>query len=408
MMYRYEDYIEQRLQDEAYNYLNQLGLTKSRMYTDEVKSYWNAYKNAYLAYNYGEDIAKRLSRSSIPELYNGQFTKETLNTMLMHDWNSKAGLLAAKKAKENPIPGMTPNQQMLSTLASDLSNNRLVTAVNNVRNLADFDNVFGVNKQNLSTPILTGGVKKNYTLPVNKTPKKKMGVQDILDRVYCNTTDNTVPMTKWEKFLDWAISNKATNTLYPTSSDFYIDSRTDFSKARKNKNATVLDNYSTLDPVIQQGLSDYGVTSDERGVTYNAKSKESKRFAKSKELRNKLFKNYDKIASGKAGDIDIEYKTSFWDAINNPSALDKYSSIQNAKLTNIHLDKHNNIRGNLIDNYNFEHRKSGSTQESIKHTPNNFGNNMQNKGNLENYFINMEFSVKYPWYKRLARKFQKH
>ena len=71
---------------------------------------------------------------------------------------------------------------------------------------------------------------------------------------------------------------------YPVSADMYVDARTDFSRARADKNATVLENMNSLDSKTQEALKKYGVKPNERGVYYNADSDVSKKFGKSREF----------------------------------------------------------------------------------------------------------------------------
>ena len=76
-------------------------------------------------------------------------------------------------------------------------------------------------------------------------------------------------LTLGEKILDKILQNKITTRgHYPVAADMYTDARTDFSRARNNKNATVLENMDSLDSKTIDALIKYGVKPDERGVYY--------------------------------------------------------------------------------------------------------------------------------------------
>lgn len=177
-MLRFEDYLEERLKDEVLKYMLQNGYKSPNTLSPEFHAINDTYKQAYLAYNYGDSIAEKL-RNNNATLYDGKFTKDTVNELLANEWNSKAGIETAKMVKTNPIDGLNPNQQILNTIGEHLVNNKLITAPNKARKLEEFDSVFQpVNNMKQNTPVLEGGIEKNVILTPPEKGKSKPVIEE--------------------------------------------------------------------------------------------------------------------------------------------------------------------------------------------------------------------------------------
>lgn len=177
-MLRFEDYLEERLKDEVLKYMLQNGYKSPNTLSPEFRAINDTYKQAYLSYNYGDSIAEKL-RNNNATLYDGKFTKDTVNELLANEWNSKAGIETAKMVKTNPIDGLNPNQQILNTIGEHLVNNKLITAPNKARKLEEFDSVFQpVNNMKQNTPVLEGGIEKNVILTPPEKGKSKPVIEE--------------------------------------------------------------------------------------------------------------------------------------------------------------------------------------------------------------------------------------
>lgn len=177
-MLNFEDYLEERLKEEVLKYMLQNGYKSPNTLSPEFHAINDTYKQAYLAYNYGDSIAEKL-RNNNATLYDGKFTKDTVNELLANEWNSKAGIETAKMVKTNPIDGLNPNQQILNTIGEHLVNNKLITAPNKARKLEEFDSVFQpVNNMKQNTPVLEGGIEKNVILTPPEKGKSKPVIEE--------------------------------------------------------------------------------------------------------------------------------------------------------------------------------------------------------------------------------------
>ena len=192
-----------------------------------------------------------------------------------------------------------------------------------------------------------------------------------------------IDSTLIEKTFDKILQNKEiTRKFFPAAADMYTDSVTDFSRARVNKNAKVLENMDSLDSNTVAALRKYGVRSDEKGVYYDEGSDISKKFGKSKELKQAVERALESKKSGGFKGEDLDFEAGLKDVFSNMAQVDKYSSIQHAKLIDAYVDKQGRKHGRFIDNYDFKKRSSWNP----KNIPNNYGHNLQKKGLLKNYY----------------------
>ncbi len=281
-------------------------------------------------------------------------------------------------------------------------------------------------QQNDSTPPLLEGLviekgKRPGILDKLRTNLKEFGevgfnkeddlnlhgeVQDRYDRLINNKTDYSAPMTFKEKVIDAILKNKLTTRgHFPIAADMYADAMKDFSRARKNPHAEILDSMDVLDESIQKALLNYGVKSDSRGVHYDEKSLSAQKFAKSKQLKEFFAENEEAIKKGEIKEHSFNFGIN--DSLAKRENADRYASLQHAKIINPHFDENGNMRGTLIDNYDFEHREVKDIL-NFKNMINNHGYNMQQKGNLENYFTTFDINSKPDWYYNwLKRKHRK-
>ena len=221
-----------------------------------------------------------------------------------------------------------------------------------------------------------------------------------------NTTTSDKNLTWQEKAFDKLLQNKTTvRGHFPVAADMYTDARTGFSRAKANKNATVLENMNSLDSKTKEALKNYGVSSNERGVYYNANSNVSKKFGKSSELKRAFDENYQEIKDGKFKGYDLNFDAKPLDAIINKDKFDRHSSIQHAKLYDAYIDEKGQKRASVLDKVDYNKRPDGTLKDKIKNYPNNHGHSLQEKGALENYFTIMDINVEDDdWLDKLRKK----
>lgn len=209
--------------------------------------------------------------------------------------------------------------------------------------------------------------------------------KELWDILVNNKTDYSKDITAKEKFIDFAVKNPITRALYPASSDIYTDGMTNFSRAKQNLNAQILDNYLGLDENTRTQLINYGVNQNHKGVHYNENSEISKIIANSPEIKQVILENKDLIKSGQIKDIPFEFQASKKDMLSNKEKFDRANSIQHGKLWNIKINDDNSYTAQLGDLVDYAQRDVKSLSDFM----NNHGYNMQEKKNFENYFILM-------------------
>ena len=249
-----------------------------------------------------------------------------------------------------------------------------------------------INKNdNLNNGVLTSGATK-----LEKTPLLEGHIEKT-------NKDN---LTLGEKILDKILQNKITiRGHYPVAADMYTDARTDFSRARNNKNATVLENMDSLDSKTIDGLIKYGVKPDERGVYYNSDSNVSKKFGKSRELKKAFDKNLEDIKKGEFNGDNLNFDAKLIDAIINKDRFDRNSSIQHAKLNKAYYDEQGRKHAEVLDRLDYNKRADDTLKNKLKNYPNNHGYRLQEKGELENYFTVMDVIIEDDdWLDKLRKK----
>jgi len=246
-----------------------------------------------------------------------------------------------------------------------------------------------VENPNLTQGILTGGAAGVNEKHLRQSDIKKIDKNNL---------------TWQENLLDSYLRNaELIKNNYPISSNMYTDARTDFSKAKTDKNATVLDNMNSLDSKTIEALKKYGVNTNEKGVYYNFDSYASKKFGESDELKKAIDKSLENIRKGDFNGEDLNFNATPIDAITNKNKFDRYSSIQHAKLIDAYVDEQGQKHGRFIDNYDFNKRP-----DTLKNIPNNHGYSLQEKGALENFFTVMDVIIEDEEEKeKLLNKFMK-
>lgn len=128
---------------------------------------------------------------------------------------------------------------------------------------------------------------------------------------------------------------------------------------------------------------------NERGVYYNENSTVSQRFSESQVLKEAI-KEYEDIVrtQGKYVPQDLHFDKKEGGIVTIPK-LDRYSSIQHAKLINAFTDENNRKHARFIDNYDFKRRS-----DKLKNIPNNHGYSLQEKELLENYYTIIDVLIK--------------
>ena len=227
----------------------------------------------------------------------------------------------------------------------------------------------------------TNHIRNNVEDILKKSPTKMKNLDSSYDV-------RKKDLTFEEKIIDKTLQNEVIRNVFPVSADMYTDARTDFSRARLNKNATILENMNSLDSKTQETLKKYGVKSNERGVYYNSDSDASKKFGKSNELKRAFDKNYQDIKKGNFKDDNINFDAKITDVIFNKDKFDRHSSIQHAKLYDAYIDEQGRKHVKIGDDYDFKKRA-----DTLKNIPNNHGYSLQEKGALENFFTVMDVII---------------
>ena len=165
------------------------------------------------------------------------------------------------------------------------------------------------------------------------------------------------------------LQNKITTRgHYPVAADMYTDARTDFSRARNNKNATVLENMDSLESKTIDALIKYGVKPDERGVYYNSDSNVSKKFGKSRELKKAFDKNLEDIKKGEFNSDKLNFDAKLIDAIINKDRFDRNSSIQHAKLNKAYYDEQGRKHAEVLDRLDYN-KKNITLAKNLRKNP---------------------------------------
>jgi hypothetical protein len=214
-------------------------------------------------------------------------------------------------------------------------------------------------------------------------------VQPVLEGYVTKEGKPDDDLKLWQKGFDKLLKSPLARFFYPAAANMYTDARTGLSRAQKDPNVNVLENMSQLDDETRQKLLNSGIPSNERGVYYNDQSTVSNQFAKSEEIKDFFKKNELAIKRGEVSDANFDFEASLFDFGSDMPKADRFASLQHAKLINPYIDEKGNYHGQLIDNYDFEHRDDDGFKTKI----NNFGYDMQSTKKLDNYFSIIDFCI---------------
>lgn len=182
------------------------------------------------------------------------------------------------------------------------------------------------------------------------------------------------PMTTEEAIINYA--SRAAKPFFPLADANLQNAMRDFAHANNDKNAHIINSRSEVHNKELNNLMDkIGIPKESKGVLYDSNSKFSKQLWKSNEIRSFVKHNAGELFSSKVDSVDIEFirKNNF----------DNFAGIQHCKLYKPHITKDGYFNGFIVDYYDFDYRNYNGIADYI----NNWGYSMQEKKQLENYFI---------------------
>lgn len=271
-----------------------------------------------------------------------------------------------------------------------------IHGVKNEKRISKDENITGlatdVNKKIIENWDKNGKVYYTYEDGKKVPDKIKQKLPNKLN-IRINKKPDDENITPTERAIDTLLKGEAVKSKYPVAADFYIDARENFSRAKTNPNAKILENISSLDKASQEQLKKYGVKDTDRGVLYDKDSNVAELFANSPEVRQFLIENKDAIKKGEVKDGNLDFEATFGDAFFKNKKFDRLNSIQHGKLYNIKYNDDGTFSASLGDRLDYHKRKPSGIFD-FKTFFNNFGYSMQEKGNLENYFTQIDMKVR--------------
>ena len=314
--------------------------------------------------NFDSGIFGNVNNTNIPTFDNGgEVENNGVDVNNQNLQNAIAPILLPMILSQIPMPNMQTQQNVPTGFASDIDTNQ----VNNYEG------------NGTATPVndekdkLFGGVSKVENIP--------------RDEIYATPK----PMTKGEKFKEWLFTNVLTHLLLPMSSDSVVNGMDNMAAARKNYNATVYNSLEELnDKELQNKFKSLGVPDNAKGAVYDKSSYESKKLADSPELERyikNILKSNGKLLNNENMHLGIK-NLRFWDFLNN---LDRQASLQNVTIYNPEITPDGKFKCKIIDYSDFKPSKYNDLQ-----IPNNWGYNMQNKGQYKNYYQVFEIEKEIP------------
>ena len=222
-------------------------------------------------------------------------------------------------------------------------------------------------------------------------------IKNLIDNILNNKTDYDVPKTIWERIQE-KIYTDLLKSKFPMASEATENGINNLSAAKRNPNATVYTSLNNLkDKYLQQALKEYGAKNNMPGVYYNNNSIFANKISNSDEIKEYI----DNICNN--GETIANKTLNFGLSIKKPiDSFDRYSSIQHAKIHNPHISEDGNyFEGTVVDISDFEKRKA-----TLFNIPNNWGYNMQEKGQYKNYFEVVD--IKVPLTEEQKERLRKH
>ncbi len=190
-------------------------------------------------------------------------------------------------------------------------------------------------------------------------------------------------MTDYEQ-LQYNLYTGKIGEQFPIAHDNLMNALHDFENAKKDPNATIINNRAELkDPNINYAMSRAQIPQNSKGIIYNANSNASKQLETSPAINDFIAKNKQTLKAGTIGnDTVVHFKTPQTPQVGFFANTDNYIGIQHATLVNPHIDNNGYFNTIILDYYDFTKRK-GLNPFNI---PNNWGADLQDRGLLDNYF----------------------
>lgn len=160
-------------------------------------------------------------------------------------------------------------------------------------------------------------------------------------------------------------------------------------EAKIDTNAKI---YENINEVKDKKVVDFlqntvKVPKNVKGINYNAKSYVSQNLGNSPEISKFIIDNFEALEDNKISQAPIEWKFTPWNGI---KGFDRFFAFQHATIMNPKIDSNGVFTAKIIDYTDFEYRNG----KSVTNIPNNWGYNMQEKGNYKNYFNVIEIERK--------------
>ena len=146
MILGFNDYTKQRLDEDVWRFQNYYKFYQSNTYgkNDELDAFRIAYISSYIAYNYGDRVAKKQFDNDLK--MNPEYNNETLREASMKIWNSRVGREVAKELKKYNRGKNLDENQIKSMLAYSISeklyDDKMITSLNDNKNYDDFDEIY--------------------------------------------------------------------------------------------------------------------------------------------------------------------------------------------------------------------------------------------------------------------------
>lgn len=177
MILGFNDYTKQRLDEDVWRFQNYYKFYQSNTYgkNDELDAFRVAYISSYIAYNYGDRVAKKQFDNDLK--MNPEYNNETLREASMKIWNSRVGREVAKELKKYNRGKNLDENQIKSMLAYSISeklyDDKMITSLNDNKNYDDFDEIYFAKPQSIepskpSDKVLEGSIEQNVAQNDNK------------------------------------------------------------------------------------------------------------------------------------------------------------------------------------------------------------------------------------------------
>ena len=175
MILGFNDYTKQRLDEDVWRFQNYFKFYQSNTYglNDELDAFRMAYISSYIAYKYGDKVAKKQFEDDLK--MNPEYNNETLREASMKIWNARVGREIAKDLKKFTKGKNLNENQIKSMLAYSISeklyDGKMVTSLTDNKNYDDFDEIYFDKPQSIEQPsdkTLEGGIEQNVMQNDNK------------------------------------------------------------------------------------------------------------------------------------------------------------------------------------------------------------------------------------------------